>query len=188
ARTGPGARPGKGPADDVSVEVTQGKGRGALAVTAANDGDTTLITLKATGDSPVRWSARTGADWLYLSRSSGTLEPGASTTIKVYVDQLSEPAGHWTAEVSLAPSGAVVTIEGYGPVPTPPVDPRPTPPDADPGPPRPTDPPPAPDPDPTPTGPAQPDPTPAPTDETPTDPPGPTSPPSDGGGDPPPAS
>ncbi|MEH0635543.1 BACON domain-containing protein [Streptomyces bottropensis] len=188
ARTGPGARPGKGPADDVSVEVTQGKGRGALAVTAANDGDTTLITLKATGDSPVRWSARTGADWLYLSRSSGTLEPGVSTTIKVYVDQLSEPAGYWTAEVSLAPSGAVVTIEGYGPVPTPPVDPRPTPPDADPGPPRPTDPPPVPDPDPTPTGPAQPDPTPAPTDETPTDPPGPTSPPSDGGGDPPPAS
>ncbi|MFE7766761.1 hypothetical protein [Streptomyces sp. NPDC057438] len=188
ARTRPGARPGKGATDDVSVEVTQGKGRGALSVTAANDGDTTLITLRATGDSPVRWSARTGADWLYLSRSSGTLEPGAATTIKVYVDQLSEPAGYWTAEVALAPSGAVVTIEGYGPLPTPPVDTRPTPPDPDPGPPRPTDPPPAPDPDPTPTGPTRPDPTPAPTDQTPTDPPGPTPPPNDGGGDPPPAS
>lgn len=186
ARTRPGARAGKRAADDVSVEVTQGKGRGALSVTAANDGDTTLVTLKATGDSPVRWSARTGADWLYLSRSSGTLEPGASTTIKVYVDQLSEPAGYWTAEVSLAPSGAVVTIEGYGPLPTPPVDTRPTPPDPDP--PKPTAPPPEPDPDPTPTGPAQPDPTPAPTDQTPTEPPGPTSPPNDGGGDPPPAS
>ncbi|MDX3126726.1 MULTISPECIES: BACON domain-containing protein, partial [Streptomyces] len=129
ARSRPGHRAGKGAADDVTVEVTQGKGRGALSVTAANDGDTTLVTLRATGDSPVRWSARTGADWLYLSRSSGTLEPGASTTIKVYVDQLSEPAGYWTAEVSLAPSGAVVTIEGYGPLPTPPVDTRPTPPD-----------------------------------------------------------
>ncbi|MEU1554474.1 hypothetical protein ABZ517_17365 [Streptomyces scabiei] len=187
ARSRPGARAGKGAADDVSVEVTQGKGRGALSVTAANEGDTTLVTLKATGDSPVRWSARTGADWLYLSRSSGTLEPGASTTIKVYVDQLSEPAGYWTAEVSLAPSGAVVTIEGYGPLPTPPVDTRPTPPDPDPGPPKPTAPPPTPDPDPTPTGPTQPGPTPAPTDQTPTDPPGPTPPPNDGGGDPPPA-
>ncbi|WP_199835184.1 BACON domain-containing protein, partial [Streptomyces scabiei] len=142
ARSRPGHRAGKGAADDVTVEVTQGKGRGALSVTAANDGDTTLVTLRATGDSPVRWSARTGADWLYLSRSSGTLEPGASTTIKVYVDQLSEPAGYWTAEVSLAPSGAVVTIEGYGPLPTPPVDTRPTPPDPDPGPPKPTPPPP----------------------------------------------
>lgn len=191
ARTRPGARPGRGKhtADDVSVEVTQGKGRDALSVSAANDGDTTLITLRATGDSPVRWSARTGADWLYLSQSSGTLEPGESLTIKVYVDQLSEPAGYWTAQVSLAPWGAVVTIEGHGPVPTPPADSGPTPPAPDPGPPRPTAPPPAPDPDPTPTGPAQPEPTPTPTDQAPTDPPGgPTPPPSDGGGDPPPAS
>ncbi|WP_328223800.1 BACON domain-containing protein [Streptomyces sp. NBC_00310] len=190
ARTEPGARLGRGKraADDVSVEVTQGKGRGTLAVAAANDGDTTVITLRATGDSPVRWSARTGADWLYLSQSSGTLKPGESSTVKVYVDQLSEPAGYWTAQVSLAPSGAVVTIEGYGPMPTPPVDSPPTQPVPDPGPPRPTVPPPTPDPDPTPTGPAQPDPTPTPTDPAPTDPGGPTTPPGDGGGDPPPAS
>ncbi|MEI5525139.1 hypothetical protein WB401_43920 [Streptomyces brasiliscabiei] len=190
ARTERGARRGRGghAADDVSVEVTQGKGRGALAVTAANDGDTTLITLKATGDSPVSWSARTGADWLYLSRSSGTLRPGESVTIKVYVDQLSEPAGYWTAQVSLAPSGAVVTIEGTGPLPEPPTDSGPTPPAPDPDPPRPTAPPPDPGPDPTPTTPPQPDPTPTPTAPAPTDPPGPTPPPSDGGGDPPPAS
>ena len=190
ARTRPDARHrrGKHAADDVSVEVTQGKGRGALSITAANDGDTTLITLRASGDSPVRWSARTGADWLYLSQSSGTLKPGESLTIKVYVDQLSEPSGYWTARVMLAPSDAVVTIEGYGPVPTPPVDSRPTPTAPDPGPPRPTAPPPTPDPDPTPTGPAQPDPTPTPTDPAPTDPGDPTPPPGDGGGDPPPAS
>ena len=187
--TSPGARLSKGKpaADDVSVEVVQGKGQGALSVAAENDGDTTLITLRATGDSPVRWSARTGADWLYLSQSSGTLKPGETLTIKVYVDQLSEPAGYWTAQVSLAPAGAVVTIEGYGPVPASPGDPRPTPPDPDPGPPRPTAPPPTPDPDPTPTGPVQPEPTPTPTAPAPTDPGGPTPPPSDGG-DPPPAS
>ncbi|MDX3645910.1 BACON domain-containing protein, partial [Streptomyces sp. MB09-02B] len=143
ARTRPDARHGRGqhPADDVSVEVTQGKGRGALSVAAANDGDTTLITLRATGDAAVRWSARTGADWLYLSQSSGTLKPGESLTIKVYVDQLSEPSGYWTARVTLAPADAVVTIEGYGPAPTPPVDPRPTAPVPDPDPPRPTAPP-----------------------------------------------
>ncbi|WP_200304538.1 BACON domain-containing protein [Streptomyces adelaidensis] len=187
ARTEPGARlaKGKDTADDVSVEVTQGKGQGTLAVTAENDGDTTLITLKTTGDRPVRWSARTGADWLYLSQSWGTLKPGETLTIKVYVDQLTEPAGYWTAQVSLAPAGAVVTIEGAGPVPAPPVDPRPTAPAPNPGPPRPTDPPPAPDPDPT--GPAQPDPTPTPTDAAPTGPGGPTPPPGDGGQDPPPA-
>jgi DNA-directed RNA polymerase specialized sigma24 family protein len=192
ARTRPGARLGrrKPAADDVSVEVTQGKGKGqgALSVTAGHDGDTTLVTLTATGDSPVRWSARTGADWLYLSRSSGILAPGETLTIKVYVDQLSEPAGYWTATVSLAPSGAVVTIEGSGPVPAPPVGSRPTPPAPDPGPPRPTAPPPATDPDPAPTVPPQPDPTPTPTDQAPTDPGGgPTPPPGDGGGDPPPA-
>ncbi|UUU31762.1 hypothetical protein JIX56_18660 [Streptomyces sp. CA-210063] len=187
--TRPGAHLGKGKhaVDDVSVEVSRGKGHGwgALSVTASNDGDTTLVTLRATGDSPVHWSARTGEDWLYLSQSSGTLEPGESLTIKVYVDQLSEPGGYWTAQVFLAPSGTVVTIEGYGPMPAPPVDSRPTPPVLDPGPPRPTAPPPTPDPDPTPTGPAQPDPTPTPTDQAPSDP-GPTPPPSDGGGDPPP--
>ncbi|MFM9558016.1 MULTISPECIES: BACON domain-containing protein [Streptomyces] len=190
ARSRPDARRGRGrhAADDVSVEVTQGRGRGALAVAAANDGDTTLITLRATGDSAVRWSARTGADWLYLSQSSGTLKPGESLTIKVYVDQLSEPSGYWTARVTLAPADAVVTIEGYGPAPTPPVDPRPTAPVPDPDAPGPTAPPPTPDPDPTPTGPAQPDPTPTPTAPAPTDPGDPTPPPGDGGGDPPPAS
>jgi DNA-directed RNA polymerase specialized sigma24 family protein len=188
ARNRSDARHGRGkhPSDDVSVEVTQGKGRGALSITAANDGDTTLITLEATGDASVRWSARTGADWLYLSQSSGTLKPGESLTIKVYVDQLSEPSGYWTARVTLAPADAVVTIEGYGPAPTPPVDPRPTAPAPDPGPPRPTAPPPTPDPDPTPTGPAQSEPTPTPTDPAPTDPGDPTTPPGDGGGDPPP--
>jgi DNA-directed RNA polymerase specialized sigma24 family protein len=187
ARAEPGARRGGHDPDDVSVEVTRGKGAGALAVTARNDGETTLITLHATGESPVVWSARTGADWLYLSQSSGTLKPGASLTIKVYVDQLSEPAGHWTAQVTLAPAGAVVTIEGYGPVPAPPDDPRPTAPVPDPGPPRPTAPPPQPDPEPTPTGPAQPDPTPTPSDQSPTGPADPPPPPGDGGGDPPPA-
>ncbi|WP_149830605.1 BACON domain-containing protein [Streptomyces tailanensis] len=184
AHAKPDTRPGKGkpvPAGDIAVEVSQGQGQGGLTVAVMQVGDTTLITLTATGYSPVAWSARTDAYWLYFSQSSGTLEPGESLTIKVNVDQLTEPAGRWTAQVFLAPSGAVVTIKGQGPVPAPPEDPRPTPPapNPNPDPPRPT-PPPDSGPEPTPSAPTQPDPT--PTDQAPTNPGGPTPPPGDGDG------
>jgi DNA-directed RNA polymerase specialized sigma24 family protein len=184
ARTSPGGRFGKG-SGAVSVEVvsvTGGdrKGQARLGVSAGHSGDTTLITLTATGSAPVRWSATTAAPWLYLSRSSGTLDPGDTVTIKVYVDHLREPSGRWSARVAIAPAGAVVTIEGYGRAP------RPS--DPDPG-----DPPP-PGPDPTPTAtvvsdptpadpPSSPDPEPTPSDTAPTDPGGSPTPPA-GGGDP----
>ncbi|MGI5427675.1 BACON domain-containing protein [Streptomyces sp. CA-179760] len=189
ASTRPGPRFGKNGKADVSVEVigVAVAGRAStLDVTADNTGDTTLITLTATGPSPVRWSASTGAHWLYLSQSSGTLRPGESLTIKVYVDHLREPAGPWHAQVAVAPVGAVVHIEGFGTAPTP----------ADPGPgpdPHPSDPPPhqpdptpttsAPDPDPTPTTPPpspDPDPTQTAPDPDPTDPTDSTPPPSEG--------
>ncbi|GHF06887.1 hypothetical protein GCM10014715_73560 [Streptomyces spiralis] len=138
ARPGPDAGFG-GARPDVSVEVVSVRGGGAghkaghLTVTATGAGDTTLVTLTASGPAPVRWSASTGAPWLYLSRSSGTLKPGESLTIKVYVDHLREPSGHWSARVAIAPAGAVVSIDGYGTAPRPsapatthPADPPPT--------------------------------------------------------------
>ncbi|MEU9405847.1 hypothetical protein AB0E08_09085 [Streptomyces sp. NPDC048281] len=175
----PGPRIGKDGKADVSVEVVSvaGAGRrpagtGHLAVTAANDGDTTLITLVASGDAAVRWSVSTPAGWLYFSRPSGTLRPGESFTIKVYVDHLREPAGHWSARVAVAPVGAVVSIDGYGMAP--PVRRGPKPPPAatpTPTPSEPTQPsPPAGDP------PTSGDPTPTPTESTPTDPTGSPSP------------
>ncbi|MFJ2233703.1 hypothetical protein [Streptomyces sp. NPDC087859] len=182
----------KGDKPDVSVKVISvtgagKKGAGQLEVAAGNSGDTTLITLTATGDTPVHWSASTGADWLYLSQSSGTLEPGESLTIKVYVDHLREPSGHWSARVAVSPAGAVVSIEGYGTAPTPtdpgtPVDPPPSTQDPDPTPttsaptdPTPSDPPPSTS-----------DPDPTPTDPTPSDPASST-PPSHDSGDPSPS-
>lgn len=195
AGTGPGpGKDGKHGKNDVSVEVISvtgagQKGAGHLAVSAANSSDTTLITLTASGPAPVRWSATTAAPWLYLSQSSGTLAPGESLTIKVYVDHLREPSGHWTARVALSPAGAIVSIEGYGTAPAP----------TDPGnPTHPTDPgdPPSSSPDPTPTSTAPTDPTPSdpPTsaDPTPTPTatdsssadPGSSTPPPDDGGDP----
>ncbi|MET8830027.1 hypothetical protein ABZX40_31455 [Streptomyces sp. NPDC004610] len=171
---------GTGDRPDVSVQVLSVSGAGhqgaaRMEVTAANSGDTTLITLTATGDTPVSWSASTAATWLYLSRAAGTLQPGESLTIKVYVDHLREPSGHWSARVAVSPAGAVVSIEGYGTAPTP-TAPRPTPtrtpPPTDPGPTEPeptptfstpTAPPSSPPPTPT-------DPEPTPTAPTPTDP------------------
>ncbi|MCX4665356.1 hypothetical protein OG453_01495 [Streptomyces sp. NBC_01381] len=164
---------------DVSVEVISGgsppshssTGPGRLTVAAQPSGGTTLITLRASGGEPVRWSASAGASWLYLSRSSGTLSPGETFTLRVYVDHDREPAGHWSARVSIAPAGAIVSIDGYGRAtgPTTPV-PRPTP----------TDPTPTPTPTPTP---SDPEPTPTPTDPTPT----PTPSPTDGSGEPSPS-
>ncbi|MET8983103.1 hypothetical protein ABZX85_46765 [Streptomyces sp. NPDC004539] len=183
-----GARSGADRADggrpDVSVEVisvsgADTKGAARLSVSAASRGETTLVTLTAARDGgPVRWSATTGASWLYLSESSGTLAPGESLTVKVYVDSLREPSGAWHARVAIAPAGAVVSISGRGPTPT------------DPG-----SPPPSSDPTPTPTA------SPSPSDPTPSAPPshtpepspsessaGPSSPPpSEGGGEPTPA-
>ncbi|MGW4757410.1 BACON domain-containing protein [Streptomyces chartreusis] len=185
ASTAPGGRFGDHPGSDVLVEVVgvSGASAGNLDVSADHRGDTTLVTLTATGSEPVRWSASTGAHWLYLSRSSGTLAPGDSLTIKVYVDQLREPSGFWSARVAISPAGAVVAIEGYGTAPSPSdpgqgpgPDPLPSDP-TDPG--TPSDPPPSSSgPDPTPTTPDPPDPTPGdPTPSDPTDPGTPSDPP-----------
>ncbi|MFM9448187.1 BACON domain-containing protein [Streptomyces acidiscabies] len=131
-----GARSGADRADggrpDVSVEVISVAGAGTkgaarLTVTAAGSGDTTLVTLTAARDGgPVRWSATTGSAWLYLSKSSGTLGPGESITVKIYVDPLREPSGAWHARVAIAPAGAIVSITGYGPVPSTPGTPPPS--------------------------------------------------------------
>ncbi|MFE2594813.1 hypothetical protein ACFXDD_38450 [Streptomyces anthocyanicus] len=179
ASTTPGTGFGEKGGADVSVEVVgvsgaSGKAAGHLEVTAGHDGDTTLVTLTATGDAPVHWSASVGASWLYLSQSSGTLRPGEAVTVRVYVDHLREPSGRWSARVAVSPAGAVVAIEGYGTAPAPSrPGPRPGPPDETSSPSHPGgDPDPGPDPspstsqppDPTPTG----DPSPTPPDPDPT--------------------
>ncbi|MDQ0992290.1 DNA-directed RNA polymerase specialized sigma24 family protein [Streptomyces sp. V3I7] len=179
---------------DVSVEVVSvsgAKGAGQLEVSADHVGETTFVTLTASGPAPVRWSASTRAHWLYLSRSSGTLRPGESLTIKVYVDRLHEPPGHWHAQLAVAPAGAVVSIEGYGAAhsgrPTPGDPPSPSRPDPTPTSSQPSDPPSSSTPPP-----SSPDPTPTPTDPSPTDPsspsdPGTSTPPPSGSGGPSPS-
>lgn len=159
---------------DVSAEIigtgtdpgrdTAGQG-GRLTVGARTSGSTTLITLTASKAGPVSWSAATGQSWVRLSRTSGKLAAGDSVTIRALVDHAREPAGPWTARVTLAPSGAVVAMHGYGAkAPSPGASPRPGHPGSlHPRPPVPSEPPPS-SPDPSEPTPDPTDPTPAPTD------------------------
>ncbi|MEU5733166.1 sigma-70 family RNA polymerase sigma factor [Streptomyces antimycoticus] len=129
-----GGRPGDGSGPSRPVP-----GPGRLTVTAHPEGEVTVITLTASGGSPVHWSASAGASWLQLNHTGGVLRPDDSTTITVSVDHGREPAGHWSARVSVDPAGAVVLIEGRGASP----EPTPAPADSS-GNPTPTDPPPTP--------------------------------------------
>ncbi|MFF2652490.1 hypothetical protein [Streptomyces sp. NPDC058045] len=177
---------------DVSVEVISPggashapDGQGRLTVTARPAGGATVITLSAAGG-PVRWRARTGAPWLYLSSTSGTLRAGGTQTVHVYVDRGRQPAGPWSARITLEPSGAVVRVDGHGRG-RPSGYPRPTPSRTVPGTPGTPSPPGSPEPTPsgstsptpTPTGPGSPEPTPTPTGSTPG--PGDSDPPPGGG-------
>ncbi|MFE0702935.1 hypothetical protein [Streptomyces sp. NPDC058872] len=178
-------------APDVSVEVvspgsTAAPSRpgepapGWIEVAATGRGDLTLLTLTASGGSPVDWSLWTDAPWLYVSRASGTLRPGEKTTIVVRVDRAREPVGSWSARIGVNPTGAVVRIDGHRQPPPPedrvitppprttePTPPPTAPPPTDPGEP-PTDPPPTDPSEPPPTGPTDPPPTTGPTDPPPT--------------------
>jgi DNA-directed RNA polymerase specialized sigma24 family protein len=159
AEKGPGflSRDSRRTDSDLSVEVfspgaaspPSGKGGGPgrygpgrLTVEATGSGDTTVITLTASGGGPVRWSAHTDASWLRLSVSAGTLKPGESATIYVIVDETREPVGRWQARIRLEPSGALITVEGRGESASPPSPghPGPSPRPDDPSTPLPSDP------------------------------------------------
>ncbi|MET7448376.1 hypothetical protein ACH4NC_27480 [Streptomyces sp. NPDC017201] len=175
-----------GRSPDVSAEVVSvgagPDGASSLAVSARSSGGRTTITLTATGDRTVVWSARADAPWLRLSRTSGTVAPGRSVTLHVFVDHAAEPRGPWSARVLLTPSGSAVAITGHGATVPRPGSPRPSPdPSSGTPDPTPTSPSPSTDPTPGPTDPTDPtDPT-GPPDPTPTDPPtDPTPSPSDG--------
>ncbi|MER7954842.1 hypothetical protein [Streptomyces sp. NPDC096030] len=126
ARTTPDPRFTRGSrSPDVSVEVISpggpvrpslpGRaGPGRITVAAQGNGGTTLLTLTASGGSPVDWALWSDAPWLYVSQASGTLRPGESVTVRISVDHAREPAGAWSARVGVNPSGAVVRIDGRG--------------------------------------------------------------------------
>ncbi|MCQ6556379.1 hypothetical protein NPS70_24815 [Streptomyces sp. C10-9-1] len=167
AGSGPRLSPGRDrPA--VSVEVVgtgtpsppsaHDRGPGRLTVRARSAGGATLVTLSASGASPVAWRWRTDAFWLVADRSSGVLEPGETITLRITVDASRQPSGPWRARMGVDPSGFVVVLRGSGPQPGTPPPPAPGP---DPVP-EPSDPPPSPDP----SGPG-PDPSPEPSDPPP---------------------
>ncbi|MBD0742142.1 hypothetical protein BG418_11670 [Streptomyces sp. CBMA152] len=112
---------------DVSVEVistgSTPAGPGELSVSARSAGGTTVLTITATGGSPVKWSLWTDAPWLTFSRTAGVLAPGGNVSVYVAVNHAREPRGYWSARLGVTPSGAVVRITGEGAWPTPPSSP-----------------------------------------------------------------
>lgn len=200
ARPDSGSRfTGKDSLPEVSAEVISkgtdpsrdpaAPGEGRLTVRTGTAGSATLITLTASDAGPVSWSAATDRPWVSLSRTSGKLPAGGSVTIRALVDRARQPAGPWTAHLTVAPSGAVIALHGYGAkAPTPGaqprgLEPRPVPPRSGSPDPEPTPDPSTPTPDPstptpTPTEP-EPSPTPEPTGSSgpPAPPKGPSTPP-----------
>ncbi|MFI8963641.1 hypothetical protein ACIGO8_16180 [Streptomyces sp. NPDC053493] len=180
ARTTPDPRFTRGSrSPDVAVEVISPGAPAApalpgqpaparITVTARGSGATTLLTLTNEGGSPAAWSLWSDAPWLYVSQASGTLRPGESVTVRIFVDRSHQPAGAWSARVGVNPSGAVVRIDGHGA--PPPTTTRPTTP---PSTTEPTTPPPTSEPPTTPpdtTGPTTPPPTGEPTTDPTTEP------------------
>ncbi|MCQ0024389.1 hypothetical protein M4914_16445, partial [Streptomyces somaliensis DSM 40738] len=112
------------PDADVSVEVVGGPapspalsgrlGTGRVAVAARAHGGATVLTLTASADGPADWSLRADAPWLLPDRTSGTLGPGRSVTVRVSLDRAREPRGPWRARIHVTPSGAVVALTGHG--------------------------------------------------------------------------
>ncbi|MEO3753343.1 sigma-70 family RNA polymerase sigma factor [Streptomyces sp. B6B3] len=113
-------------------------GAGRLVAQAEPTETGARITLTASGDAPVTWTAVSDADWLLLSRTSGTLLPGETAVVDVVVDREREPAGPWSGRITVAPANTVVTVEGTGASEQP--DPDPSTPPAE----QPTDPGPSP--------------------------------------------
>ncbi|WP_405017995.1 hypothetical protein OHV05_14370 [Kitasatospora sp. NBC_00070] len=87
-------------------------GPGQLTVEAQEFGERTVITLVNSGGTTIHWHAEVDADWLRLSRDSGTLAPAQRITVTVTVDQSRAPDHQWRARIALPPSQAVVTLEG----------------------------------------------------------------------------
>ncbi|MEV5972859.1 hypothetical protein [Streptomyces sp. NPDC051921] len=135
ARTTPDPRFTRGSrSPDVSVEVISpgapagpgvpGRpGPARITVDARGSGATTLLTLTNGGGAPAAWALWSDAPWLYVSQASGTLRPGESVTVRIFVDRSREPAGAWSARIGVRPSGAVVRIDGYGATPPPTTEP-----------------------------------------------------------------
>nr|WP_223183480.1 MULTISPECIES: hypothetical protein [unclassified Streptomyces] len=107
-----------GPTGPTATSRPDGPATGWIIADARSQNGLTLLTLTAGGRAPVAWSLWTDAPWLYVSRASGTLRPGATVTVAVRVDRAREPRDAWSARLGVNPSGAVIRIHGQGePVP-----------------------------------------------------------------------
>ncbi len=94
---------------------------------------TQTVTVSSTGQHPLNWTANVGtATWLTLDTSAGTLQPGATQTIKVTASTTQLPPGPYSATLAISAGSesmqVPVTLKVIVlPTPTPTPSPKPTP-------------------------------------------------------------
>jgi hypothetical protein len=83
----------------------------ALDFGAANDA--AAATIENVGGGPLAWRASAGASWLRLSASEGTIEPGRSHVLSVFVDRTGLPGGTHRASIAVTSNGgdAAITVD-----------------------------------------------------------------------------
>ncbi|WP_433340989.1 sigma-70 family RNA polymerase sigma factor [Streptomyces sp. CA-253872] len=98
----------------VDPEGKHRAGASGLAITVRTRGATSLITLRATGRAPLDWRLASDADWVWLSKHAGRLEPDESVTVRAHVVRGRTPGHGWRAEIRVSPVDAVIVLSGSG--------------------------------------------------------------------------
>ncbi|MFJ4439458.1 sigma-70 family RNA polymerase sigma factor [Streptomyces sp. NPDC088923] len=98
----------------VDPEGKHRAGASGLAISVRTRGDSSLITLRATGRAPLDWGLATGAGWVRLSKHAGRLERGESVTVLAHVVRGRTPEHGWRAEIRVSPVDAVIVLSGSG--------------------------------------------------------------------------
>jgi DNA-directed RNA polymerase specialized sigma24 family protein len=86
---------------------------GRLTTKARPGRGKTVVKLRASAGSPVRWSAHADSPWVRLSRTEGVLRPGETVTITVSVEPPRSSRGDASRQAAIDPAEMAVTIEGH---------------------------------------------------------------------------
>ena len=107
-RPGPGTHP----------QISLSPGQITISTTVGGPPANRSLTLDNTGGADLNWTAQNASSWLQLGSTSGTLLPGASTTIQMQISPAGLSAGTYTdtirvsdAQATNSPQLSVITLQ-----------------------------------------------------------------------------